>query len=123
MVENCQIRKMNTGLGPRPPLYSRDTDTLLTVLKGPLNYARTSADEIAGCEGRAFHRSVTNYLRSAMDLFDQDSVINIVHYWLSVKQLPLDPRKIEPEVFRRFNEKYKERINELAFVHHRLGFQ
>ena len=114
---------MTPTLDSRPVLYSRDTDTLLTVLKGPLNYARTSADAIAGCDGRAFHGSVTNYLRSAMDLFDQDSVINIVHYWLSVRQLPLDPKKIEPEVFHRFNEKYKERINELAFVHHRLGFQ
>lgn len=103
--------------------YPADPDHLLTLLKGPQRYAEAACDAIAAKKGRAFHKLVTEYLRSAMDLFDEDSVINIVHYWLAVRQLPLDPKKIDPQVFDRFNLEYRERIHDLAFVHRRLGFQ
>ena len=76
------------------------------ALKGPEFYCHQRANELMAIRGRGnrFHQAVDQSLKFIIDNFGLMDGCRILHTWLRVYQLPIDPSKLT--VYDEFHNRY-----------------
>ena len=66
------------------------------ALKGAPFHAHYMAQDIMAIKGRGkrFHQRIDQHLLTVMQLYTVDEVLRIVHTWLKVYQMPIDPGQL-----------------------------
>ena len=66
------------------------------ALHGAQFHCHEMAKDILAVKGRAkrFHQCIDRHLETIMHLYTGDEVIRIVHTWLKVYKIPIDPSQL-----------------------------
>lgn len=67
------------------------------ALHGPEYHCHEMAKDILAVKGRAkrFHRRIDQHLATIMHLYKGEQVIRIIHTWLAVYKMPIQPMELD----------------------------
>ena len=67
-----------------------------TMLRGADHYCHKLAEEMQAVHGRQkkFHHKVDQSIYFIMDNFADQEVVNCMHTWLKIYELPIDPNRL-----------------------------
>jgi hypothetical protein len=91
-------------------LLTAEQQLFWDALRGAPYHAHTMAQDIMSVKGRAkrFHQRIDKHLGTVMCIYNDDEVIRIVHTWLTVYQMPLNPERLS--TFDLFHDRYGTRV-------------
>lgn len=80
------------------------------ALKGPEYHCHRMARDILAVKGRAkrFHQRIDQHLDTLMHLYKGEEVVRVLHTWLSVYKMPINPCQLI--VYDRFHDQYSDLI-------------
>ena len=88
-----------------------EQNKLISLLKGPINYAHHSGKEMVNVlnqgkrkKYKSMAKTADRHILTIMEIFDDEQVVRIVKTWLNVYQLPLPPWRLKN--FEQFHERF-----------------
>jgi hypothetical protein len=88
-----------------------EQNKLISLLKGPVNYAHQSGKEMVEVLNQGKRKRHKSMLKTAdrhiliiSEIFDEEQVVRILKTWLCVYQLPLAPSRLK--TFEQFHRRF-----------------